>query len=242
MTGPIPTTSSNLNQLRLLDLNYGNLWGPIDVVGSMTKLETFDISSNLFTGDVPPSIINIDRYDITAFGNCFTGTVNKIDLGTQYSDCSGTEAKGHTVIPTSVSTGTHLTPGSGSGSGSGSSNNNASSSSSTGHSRSAIIGISVCISLVVSLFVALMRYSRRKELEKKMEKDVQMNNVVIVSPVPKAGGVAGFKQPTVSTLTALEPLGAGKTETPSSVVGVPPAVGSETVNPYIAANPYVASK
>ncbi|PRP85757.1 hypothetical protein PROFUN_06351 [Planoprotostelium fungivorum] len=56
LSGPIPATFSNLNQLRVLALSDNRLMGGMDMLRSMTGLNSFDLSRNLLSGHLPQDI------------------------------------------------------------------------------------------------------------------------------------------------------------------------------------------
>ncbi|KAL3509059.1 hypothetical protein ACH5RR_028460 [Cinchona calisaya] len=66
LSGPIPSTFSNLNKLEMLYLSSNTLSGPISPeIGNLTSLKTLNLFENNLSGSIPLSLANLSNCPFT---------------------------------------------------------------------------------------------------------------------------------------------------------------------------------
>lgn len=86
LTGDLPSTLVGLANLQQLDVSHNNLSGSLATLGKMPSLVEVDVSYNLFSGPIPPALMNLFNKSSSSFlGN----SALCVDCShVTYSDCT----------------------------------------------------------------------------------------------------------------------------------------------------------
>ncbi|MEK8019189.1 MAG: prolyl oligopeptidase family serine peptidase, partial [Candidatus Parabeggiatoa sp.] len=88
LTGSIPDSIGNLNQLKILSLAKNQLSGTIpSSIDNLSKLEILNLSSNNFSGTIPAFLGKLNRAHIELYNNRFEGSICHAVIEIPQTEC-----------------------------------------------------------------------------------------------------------------------------------------------------------